>query len=246
MSSPFQQQFSAKSPINQSRPANINEPRKKTVIKKQTSLNQVEINQDEADSFSFGPSNTKLGGIQAVADDNRKAAKRKMSQPTAKSSLNYGSPLEQEAVEKLPEVDLGTVKSNYKGKEKKLPFPGKEMYEGTGDYAQYKGKYTKDMLDMNANYTYQHNKANKPGYVEGKKRQMEAEGLSPLDQVSMDVSSKKLKKKKELSQATKDSLRQKALKLKKSFYSKKHKVYVEGEDGVLSRPPVKPENYEKL
>ena len=86
------------------------------------------------------------------------------------------------AVEKLPEVDLGTVKSNYEGKKKKLPFPGKEMYEGTGDYAQYKGKYTKDMLDMNANYTYQHNKANKPGYVEGKKKQMEAEGLSPLYQ----------------------------------------------------------------
>ena len=94
MSSPFQKSFCGKSPLNQSRPANINEPRKKTVIKKQTSLNQVEINQDEADSFSFGPSSAKLGGIQAVADDNRKAAKRKMSQP--KSSLNYGSPLEQE------------------------------------------------------------------------------------------------------------------------------------------------------
>ena len=154
-----------------------------------------------------------------------------------------GSPVKQEA------VDLGTVKSDYKGKEKKLPFPGKEMYEGKGDYAQYKGKYTKDMLDMNANYTYQHNKANKPGYVEGKKRQMEAEGLSPLDQVSMDVSSKKLKKKtakKELPQATKDSLQQVALKRKKPFYSKKHKVYVEGEDGVLSRPPVDPSGYEKI
>ena len=154
-----------------------------------------------------------------------------------------GSPVKQEA------VDLGTVKSDYKGKEKKLPFPGKEMYEGKGDYAQYKGKYTKDMLDMNANYTYQHNKANKPGYVEGKKRQMEAEGLSPLDQVSMDVSSKKLKKKtakKELPQATKDSLQGVALKRKKPFYSKKHKVYVEGEDGVLSRPPVDPSGYEKI
>jgi len=151
-----------------------------------------------------------------------------------------GSPVKQEA------VDLGTVKSDYKGKEKKLPFPGKEMYEGKGDYAQYKGKYTKDMLDMNANYTYQHNKANKPGYVEGKKRQMEAEGLSPLDQVSMDVSSKKLKKKKELSQKDKDSLQGVALKRKKPFYSKKHKVYVEGEDGVLSRPPVDPSGYEKI
>ncbi len=103
---------------------------------------------------------------------------------SAKSPLNVGNIKDDKiAVEKLPEVDLGTVKSNYEGKKKKLPFPGKEMYEGKGDYAQYKGKYTKDMLDMNANYTYQHNKANKPGYVEGKKRQMEAEGLSPLPQL---------------------------------------------------------------
>jgi len=102
---------------------------------------------------------------------------------SAKSPLNVGNIKDDKiAVEKLPEVDLGTVQSNYKGKEKKLPFPGKEMYEGTGDYAKYKSKYTKEMLDMNANYTYQHNKANKPGYVEGKKRQMEAEGLSPLNQ----------------------------------------------------------------
>ena len=72
---------------------------------------------------------------------------------------------------------------------------------------------------------------------------------SALNQVSMDVSSKKLKKKtakKELPQATKDSLQQVALKRKKPFYSKKHKVYVEGEDGVLSRPPVDPSGYEKI
>ena len=63
------------------------------------------------------------------------------------------------------------------------------------------------------------------------------------------VSSKKLKKKtakKELPQATKDSLQQVALKRKKPFYSKKHKVYVEGEDGVLSRPPVNTSGYEKI
>jgi hypothetical protein len=165
-----------------------------------------------------------------------------------KSPLNP-TPLKQDtAVEKLPEVDLGTVQSNYKGKEKKLPFPGKEMYEGTGDYAQYKGKYTKDMLDMNANYTYQHNKANKPGYVEGKRKQMEAEGLSPLDQVSMDVSSKKLKKKtakkepmfvnnprsSELSEKQRDSLNTIA-KNSGSFYSKEFDVSVEDEDGVLSQ-----------
>jgi len=91
----------------------------------------------------------------------------------ANSPNNYGSPLEQEA------VDLGVVKSNYKGKVKKLPFPGKEMYEGTGDYGKYKGKYTKDMLDMNANYNYQYNKANDPSYVERKKQQLEFEKNNP-------------------------------------------------------------------
>jgi len=60
------------------------------------------------------------------------------------------------------------------------------------------------------------------------------------------VSSKKLKKKKELPQATKDSLQQVALKRKKPFYSKKHKVYVEGEDGVLSNTPVNTSGYEKI
>ena len=91
----------------------------------------------------------------------------------ANSPNNYGSPLEQEA------VDLGVVKSNYKGKVKKLPFPGKEMYEGTGDYGRYKGRYTKDMLDMNANYNYQYNKANDPSYVERKKKQLEFEKNNP-------------------------------------------------------------------
>jgi hypothetical protein len=72
---------------------------------------------------------------------------------------------------------------------------------------------------------------------------------SPIKQVSMDVSYKKLKKKtakKELPQATKNSLQNKAKKIGKGFYSKKHKVYVDGEDGVLGQTPVKPENYEKL
>ena len=61
---------------------------------------------------------------------------------------------------------------------------------------------------------------------------------SPLNQ------EKKVKK--ELTQKTKDSLQNKAKKIGKGFYSKKHKVYVDGEDGVLSQTPVKPENYEKL
>ena len=61
---------------------------------------------------------------------------------------------------------------------------------------------------------------------------------SPLDQ--------KKEVKKELPQKTKDSLQNKAIKMGKGFYSKKHKVYVDGEDGVLSQTPFKPENYEKL
>ena len=162
-----------------------------------------------------------------------------------KSPLNVGNIKDDKiAVEKLPEVDLGTVQSNYKGKEKKLPFPGKEMYEGTGDYAQYKGKYTKDMLDMNANYTYQHNKANKPGYVEGKKKQMEAEGLSPLNQTFGDKKPSIMEEKKqprfinnpkssELSEKQRDSLNTIAKK-SGSFYSKEFDVSVEDEDGVLA------------
>jgi hypothetical protein len=63
---------------------------------------------------------------------------------------------------------------------------------------------------------------------------------------SSGLNQNKEKKKKELPQTVKDSLQQKALKLGKPFYSKKHKVYVEGEDGVLSRTPVNTSNYEKL
>tara|TARA_R110002050_G_scaffold113739_1_gene228763 strand:- start:317 stop:943 length:627 start_codon:yes stop_codon:yes gene_type:complete len=151
-----------------------------------------------------------------------------------------GSPLNQEA------VDLGTVKSDYKGKEKKLPFPGKEMYEGTGDYAKYKGKYTKEMLDMNANYTYQHNKANKPGYVEDKKKQMEAEGLSPLNQTFGDKEPSIMKEKKqprfiynpksdELNKKQRDSLNTVARKSNKGFYSPEFDVSVDPEDGVLTQ-----------
>ena len=57
---------------------------------------------------------------------------------------------------------------------------------------------------------------------------------------------KNIEVKKELSQTVKDRLQQKALKRGKPFYSKKHKVYVEGEDGVLDNTPKFKENYEKL
>ena len=72
---------------------------------------------------------------------------------------------------------------------------------------------------------------------------------SPLNQASMDVSSKKLEKKpvkKELSWTVKDSLQNIAIKRGKGFYSKKHKVYVDGEDGVLAHSPKRPNNYERL
>ena len=52
--------------------------------------------------------------------------------------------------------------------------------------------------------------------------------------------------KKQLPQAVKDSLQRKALERGKPFYSKKHKVYVDGEDGVLDRSPKFPNNYEQL
>jgi len=53
-------------------------------------------------------------------------------------------------------------------------------------------------------------------------------------------------KTKELPQSTKDSLQQKALKRGKPFFSVKHNVYVEGEDGVLTNTPVNTSNYEKI
>ena len=40
---------------------------------------------------------------------------------------------------------------------------------------RYGGKMSKEMTDANANYTYQHNLANKPGYAEMKQKQMDSE-----------------------------------------------------------------------
>lgn len=74
------QYLTKSSPLNQG-VDNINDSRKKTVIKRQRSLNEIEIDQNPDNHFSFVP--PKYGGIQEVADNNRKAAKIKMSQPTA-------------------------------------------------------------------------------------------------------------------------------------------------------------------
>ena len=96
------------------------------------------------------------------------------------------SPLESHHPTGIEPVDLGVVKSNYKGKEFKPPFPGKEMYKGTGDYARYKGKYTPEMLKMNRTYTQKHNEANVPGYKEMKRKQLESENKMTKEQKSKD------------------------------------------------------------
>ena len=111
------------------------------------------------------------------------------------SPVSYGTPLEKKSCGspnkkidpiKLDAVDLGVVKSNYKGKEFKPPFPGKEMYEGTGDYAKYKGRYTPEMLAMNRTYTQKWNEANVPGYTEMKRRAVEAENKMTKEQKARD------------------------------------------------------------
>ena len=78
-------------------------------------------------------------------------------------------------VQKLPAVDLGIVKSDYKDKAFGLPFPGDKMYKGTDGFGKYGGQYTKEMTDANSNYTYQHNLANKPDYAEMKQNQLRDE-----------------------------------------------------------------------
>jgi len=257
MSSPFQKSFCGKSPLNQgNRVDNINEPRKKTVIKKQTSLNQVEINQDEADSFSFVP--PKYGGIQAVANDNRKAAKRKMSQPTAPT--NYGSPLDQLSPTGKP-GNVGYYNPEYEAHpSEKLPTRRENQAElDAAKFGLAQGKQArKDMMKMDsgedksakAKEAYD---LSKPYFdADSKMRKQKRQDYSDVLKAgktiakSSALNQNKEKKKKELPQTVKDSLQQKALKRGKPFYSKKHKVYVEGEDGVLSRTPVNTSNYEKL
>ena len=111
------------------------------------------------------------------------------------SPVSYGTPLEKKSCGspnkkiypiELDAVDLGVVKSSYKGKERKLPFPGKEMYEGTGDMAQFGGKYTPKMLEMNRTYTQKWNEANIPNYREMKRKQLEAEAAMTEEQKSRD------------------------------------------------------------
>jgi len=89
-------------------------------------------------------------------------------------------------VQKLPAVDLGTVKSDYKDKAFSLPFDGGKVYRGDGEYAKYGGKMSKEMTSANSNYTYQHNLANKPGYAEMKQKQMDSEAsVSKTEDIGM-------------------------------------------------------------
>tara|TARA_Y100000385_G_C12876799_1_gene544028 strand:- start:316 stop:561 length:246 start_codon:yes stop_codon:yes gene_type:complete len=69
---------------------------------------------------------------------------------------------------------------------------------------------------------------------------------SPLNDHHELKEKKKPKSERELSQKTKDSLQNVAIKRGKPFYSKKHKVYVEGEDGVLTNTPTNTSTYEKI
>ena len=165
----------------------------------------------------------------------------------AKSPTNYGSPLEQK---KSPEY-VGYYNEAHPSE--KLPTRRENQAEldaakfGLSQAAEIrKTKLTpttaKQAYDLSKPYFDADSKMRK------QKRQDYSDVLKAGKTIakSSALNQNKEKKKKELPQTVKDSLQQKALKLGKPFYSKKHKVYVEGEDGVLSRTPVNTSNYEKL
>ena len=168
----------------------------------------------------------------------------------AKSPTNYGSPLEQK---KSPEY-VGYYNPEYEAHpSEKLPTRRENQAEldaakfGLSQAAEIrKTRLTpttaKQAYDLSKPYFDADSKMRK------QKRQDYSDVLKAGKTIakSSALNQNKEKKKKELPQAVKDSLQQKALKLGKPFYSKKHKVYVEGEDGVLSRTPVNTSNYEKL
>jgi hypothetical protein len=168
----------------------------------------------------------------------------------AKSPTNYGSPLEQK---KSPEY-VGYYNPEYEAHpSEKLPTRRENQAEldaakfGLSQAAEIrKTRLTpttaKQAYDLSKPYFDADSKMRK------QKRQDYSDVLKAGKTIakSSALNQNKEKKKKELPQTVKDSLQQKALKLGKPFYSKKHKVYVEGEDGVLSRTPVNTSNYEKL
>ena len=120
------QYLTKSSPFNQNTDK-INDSRKKTVIKRQRSLNEVEIDQNPDNDFSFVP--PKYGGIQEVADNNRKAAKRKMSQPTApkRTPLNQGY-ITKAMRDKTPEEQRASVRRMIEKREKTMGKPKPDVF----------------------------------------------------------------------------------------------------------------------
>ena len=126
-----------------------------------------------------------LGQAQPVFNPQAQQVAQGMFGTTQSMQNSVGAtPLFQ--VQKLPTVDLGTVKSDYKDKAFSLPFDGGKVYRGDGEYAKYGGKMSKEMTSANSNYTYQHNLANKPGYAEMKQKQMDSEAsVSKTEDIGM-------------------------------------------------------------
>jgi hypothetical protein len=171
----------------------------------------------------------------------------------AKSPNNYGSPLNQS-------LDFGKVKPSVMDERSEAnqyfdsitKLPG--MKE---DYAGHVKRKTEGYTDPEDGYI-----APQPGKILSPQRHAVSveigkggkSGVAGLKAIGSDEYKKDYKgfvksplnQKKELPKTVKDSLQNKAKKIGKGFYSKKYKVYVDGEDGVLGQKPVKPENYEKL
>ena len=173
----------------------------------------------------------------------------------AKSPTNYGSPLEQNSFGKSKPsiVNERSEANRYFDSITKLPGM-KEDYDAhvkrkiegyEGDYGYIAPQPDKILSPQRHAVSVEIGKGGKSGVaglnaIQSDEYKNDYKGFvkSPLDQ--------KKEVKKELPQKTKDSLQNKAINIGKGFYSKKYKVYVDGEDGVLSQTPLKPENYEKL
>ena len=198
MSSPFQKGFIDKSPIDKKLVGKQNRlpeelkakilatPEDSPVKQKIVGENTGEIKKDKKGKYALRLEDSvggKKGDTIRIPKKNKKLIKDGYlmggdynTKKTGEKSFELtDSPLDQA-------VDLGIVKSNYKDKEFNPPFPGREMYQGTGDYARYKGKYTPEMLEMNRTYTQKYNEANVPGYKEMKRKQLESENKMTKEQ----------------------------------------------------------------
>lgn len=175
----------------------------------------------------------------------------------AKSPNNYGSPLNQS-------LDFGKVKPSVMDERSEAnqyfdsitKLPGMEE-----DYAKHVKRKTEGYTDPDDGYippspetivtperfavSVEIGKGGKSG-VKGLKAISSDEYKKDYKGFVKSPLNQKKEVKKELPKTVKDSLQNKAKKIGKGFYSKKHKVYVEAEDGVLGQTPLKPDNYEKL